>query len=84
VLASEATEAVEDHINKLIADVTKIIADGVNEKTIVAKNPEATARAILNATTRFHHPKHSTEWGAPGADKEFNTLWALLSAGLTK
>lgn len=84
VLASEATEAVEDHINKLIKDVTKIIADGVKEGAFIAKDPQAVARALLNATTRFHHPKHSTEWGAPGADKEFNTLWTLLTAGLTK
>ena len=84
VLASEATEAVEDHINKMIDDVTKIITDGVKEGAFVAKDPQASARAILNATTRFHHPVHSAEWGMPGADKEFNTLWALLSAGLTK
>jgi hypothetical protein len=43
---------------------------------------ELSARAIFDATSRFHHPVHAEEWNEPGAPARIDALLALLLKGL--
>jgi hypothetical protein len=46
-------------------------------------DPAAAARAVLDATGRFHNPAHAAEWSDPQIDQAFEGVWALLLRGLT-
>ena len=43
---------------------------------------KVSARAIFDATSRFHHPAHAEEWKEPGAPARIDALLALLLRGL--
>ena len=40
------------------------------------------ARAVFDATIRFHHPAHSEEWSDPALPARIDALLALLLRGL--
>ena len=40
------------------------------------------ARAIFEATSRFHHPAHSEEWSDPELPARIDAVLALLLRGL--
>jgi len=42
----------------------------------------AAGRAVLVATSRFHHPAHASEWGDASVDAAYNDVWQLLMDGL--
>ena len=42
---------------------------------------KVSARAIFDATSRFHHPAHAEEWKEPGAPARIDALLALLLKG---
>ena len=39
-------------------------------------------RALLFATSRFHHPAHAAEWVDPAIDEAYKDVWQLLMDGL--
>jgi hypothetical protein len=59
-----------------------VIRSGVKEGTFRAVDPVAAGRAVLSATSRFHHPAHAAEWADPGIDAAYNDVWQLLMNGL--
>jgi hypothetical protein len=59
-----------------------VIRSGVKEGTFRAADPVAAARAVLFATSRFHHPAHAAEWVDPGIDAAYNDVWQMLMDGL--
>jgi AcrR family transcriptional regulator len=81
-LAADATSVVTCHIEELVSLVATIIRSGVEERTFRTVDPVATARAILSATSRFHHPAHAAEWLDPAIDADYNNLWEILMNGL--
>ena len=81
-LASQARDVVRAHVDALAGHAARIIADGVTRGEFVAPNPSAAGRAVLYATTRFHHPAHAAEWLDPGIDDAFREVWRLLAKGL--
>ena len=84
ILVEESSAAVQEHVEHLAASLTKIVADGVQRGELVADDPAATGRAILDATARFHNPTHRQEWSDPQIDAQFEAVWSLLLKGLTK
>jgi hypothetical protein len=40
------------------------------------------ARAMLLATSRFHHPAHAAEWLDPAIATAYNDVWQLLMDGI--
>ena len=71
-LAQEACEAVKAHKERLVDQVAHILADGVKQGAFQVADVKSTARAMFDATTRYHHPAHSDEWKDPatrGADR---------------
>jgi hypothetical protein len=81
-LAADAQSIVAAHIDELVELTAMVIRSGVKEGTFRKVEPVATARAVLGATSRFHHPMHAAEWSDPGIDAAFDNVWKLLMAGL--
>lgn len=81
-LAQEACAAVKAHRERLIDQVAHILSDGVKQGTIQVADARASARAVFDATVRFHHPAHSEEWNDPELPARIDALLALLLRGL--
>jgi len=81
-LAEDATTIVQDHVDALLEQLTDIVRDGVEQDAFTVSSPSAAARAVFDATTRFHHPALADEWDDPAVDDHFETVWALLQTGL--
>ena len=81
-LAIESREVVGAHMVSLTAQVTRIIADGQAQGVFAVTDPAVSARAVLSATARFHHPVHASEWADPGIDAAFEGVWHLILGGL--
>jgi AcrR family transcriptional regulator len=55
-LSADAREVVKAHVEKLTAQLARIITDGVARGEFSASDPLATAGAVFDATARFHNP----------------------------
>jgi AcrR family transcriptional regulator len=83
-LAAEAQSLTAAHVDELTALVAGIIREGVRDGSFRTVEPLPTARAVLAATSRFHHPAHAGEWKDPGLDAAFDDVWKLLLNGLRR
>jgi AcrR family transcriptional regulator len=81
-LAAQARDVVRAHIDALVEQAARIIADGVARGEFTAADPAAAGRAVLHATTRFHSPAHASEWSDPSIDEALDQVWHLLASGL--
>jgi AcrR family transcriptional regulator len=81
-LVADAREVVDRHVHHLVAQIAQIIGDGVEQGEFSADDPEAVARAIFDATTRFHNPAFASQWSDPGLDDALESVWVLLLGGL--
>jgi AcrR family transcriptional regulator len=81
-LAADAKSVVAAHIDELIHLVATVIRSGVQDGTFRTVDPLAMGRAVLVATSKFHHPAHAAEWGDPAIDAAYNDVWQLLMHGL--
>ena len=81
-LAREACKVVKGHKECLIDQVALILSDGVKQGAFQVTDIKATAKAIFDATSRFHHPAHSDEWSDPELAARIDALLALLLGGL--
>jgi AcrR family transcriptional regulator len=81
-LAQEACEAVRAHKERLVDQVAHIISDGVKQGAFQVADVKSTARAVFDATTRYHHPAHSDEWKDPARPARIDVLLGLLLRGL--
>jgi len=81
-LAQEACEAVRAHKERLVDQVGHIISDGVKQGAFQVADAKSAARAVFDATTRYHHPAHSDEWKDPARAARIDALLGLLLKGL--
>ncbi|WP_141204869.1 TetR family transcriptional regulator [Streptomyces griseorubiginosus] len=81
VLTQEAGSVVDEHIADLTGQLTGIIEAGA-ASGVFTGDPAAQARAVFQATGRFHDPAYFTEWERPEADADFAALVELLLRGL--
>jgi AcrR family transcriptional regulator len=77
-LASEACQAVKGHRERLMGQVAHILAEGVKQGTFEVADVNVTARALFDATTRYHHPAHADEWTDPETPARIDALLTLL------
>ncbi|MFJ5728114.1 TetR family transcriptional regulator [Streptomyces paradoxus] len=84
VLTREAGTAVSEHITDLESQLTRIIQAGVETGDFAATDAEASARAVFQATGRFHDPCYATEWEEPGTEADFAAVVDLLVQGLRR
>jgi AcrR family transcriptional regulator len=81
-LAADAQSIVAAHLDELVALAAAVIRSGVEEGTFRAVDPLAAGRAVLIATSRFHHPVHAAEWADPAIDAAYDDVWRMLMDGL--
>jgi AcrR family transcriptional regulator len=81
-LAQEAREVVRAHKDRLVGQIAHILSDGVEQGVFQVPDIEASARAVFDATSRFHHPAHAEEWSDPALPARIDSLLALLFKGL--
>ncbi len=81
-LAQEACEVVKAHKERLVDQIANILSDGVKQGVFAVADLKASARAIFDATSRFHHPAHAEEWSDPALPARIDALLALLFRGL--
>ncbi|MEV6104897.1 TetR family transcriptional regulator [Streptomyces sp. NPDC051940] len=82
VLVEENSAVVHEHLAELVAQLTRILAAGVDEGSVKAADPGAAAWAVFHATGRFHDPAYAREWDNPRIEAEFDAVADLLLRGL--
>ena len=82
-LTADAREVVKAHVDSLLGQLTRIIADGDARGEFDSPGPVASARAVFDATARFHNPINATAWSDPDIDTSYQNVRALVLAGLT-
>jgi len=81
-LAQEACKTVKAHKECLIDQVALILSDGTKQGAFQVTDAKATAQAIFDATSRFHHPAHSDDWRDPQLAVRIDAVLALLLRSL--
>jgi AcrR family transcriptional regulator len=81
-LAGQAREVVDRHVDHLVGQIVRILADGNESGEFAVEDPDKTARAIFDATSRFHNPAFASQWTDPGIDDALERVWVLLLGGL--
>ena len=83
-LAAEAREVIEAHVKALTDQLAGIIADGIARDELDVSDPEAAARALFDATSRFHNPANAAVWADPGINQAYEAVRSLVLAGLSE
>ncbi len=81
-LAADAQSVVTAHVGELVGLAAMVIRSGVEDGTFRSVDAEATGRAVLFATSRFHHPAHAAEWADQATDETYDDVWRMLMDGL--
>jgi AcrR family transcriptional regulator len=81
-LVAESRDVVLAHVHILTGQIAAIIAEGVARGEFRRTDPEVAARAVFDATARFHNPAHAAEWSDPEIDVAFEGVWSLVTAAL--
>ncbi len=82
-LTHEHHATVDAHVAALIGQIAIIVQDGIWQGEFTPVQVQTTARALFQATARFHDPVHAPDWADDQAQADFEALWNLLHAGLT-
>jgi AcrR family transcriptional regulator len=81
-LAREARGAVRAHRERLAEQIEHILSDGIEQGVFEVTDIKASARAIFDATIRYHHPAHAEEWSDPACAARIDALLTVLLRGL--
>ncbi|MEH2414735.1 TetR family transcriptional regulator [Nostoc sp.] len=81
-ITQEARGVVQAHIDQLVRQVAAIVESGISSNEFRVTDPQVAAKAVFQATVRFHHPAHASEWSDPDIDMDFAEVWRLILAGL--
>jgi AcrR family transcriptional regulator len=83
-LAAEAQAVVARHLGELVDLTAAVVRAGMAEGAFRDGDPVAAGRAVLFATSRFHHPAHAAEWQDPTLDAAYQDVWRMLMDGLAR
>ena len=81
-LAQEACKVVKAYKDGLVDQIARILSDGVKQGAFQIADPKASALAIFDGTSRFHHPAHAEEWNDPELPARIDAVLAMLFRGL--
>jgi AcrR family transcriptional regulator len=81
-LAAEHADVVQRHVITMTAQLAGIITDGMQSRAFSVDNPLKAAKAVWDATIRFHNPAFAADWSSPDADKAFTAVCDLILRGL--
>jgi AcrR family transcriptional regulator len=82
-IAGESREVITAHVGILLAQLARIIGDGVKQGEFAAQDPAAVARAVFDATARFHNPANAAAWSDPAIKEAYEGVRSLVLAGLS-
>ncbi|MHA6763886.1 TetR family transcriptional regulator [Streptacidiphilus sp. PAMC 29251] len=82
VLVSEYSEVIAEHLAGLVGQVRGIVADGIAGGDFTAPDLDATALAVFEAATAYHHPAHVADWRRDGVEDRFAAICDLIVDGL--
>ncbi len=83
-IAETAQGAVSIHMDEMVDQLATILAEGREQGRLNFKDdPHVTARALFDATVRFHHPLMFNAWQDPEIDQAYESVEALLMKALT-
>ena len=82
-LSAQSREVILRHVDVLTGQLTQILSAGAAAGEFAVAEPAAAARAVFDATVRFHHPAHAAEWSRPDIDESFDGVWSLVLTGLS-
>jgi AcrR family transcriptional regulator len=82
VLAAEHSAVPSAHVATLLAQIRAVVVDGITGGDFADGEPDLIARAIFDATGRFHNPAHAEEWHSPEIKAESEAVIALILDGL--
>ena len=83
-LAANAREVIGAHVKTLTDQLAHIFTDGVARGEFDVANPGLAARAVFDATSRFHNPANAPGWADPEIELAYVAVRSLVFAGLTK
>jgi AcrR family transcriptional regulator len=83
-LAAEARGVVTAHVDALVSQVAKIVAEGVASGELEVEDVPGTARAVFDATARFHNPIHAPEWSDPHLAADYANVRELVLGALAR
>ncbi|GAA1382124.1 TetR family transcriptional regulator [Pseudonocardia kongjuensis] len=84
-LVTEQSDVRDEHVADLTRQIRGILAAGVGDGSIAVADPAVTARAIVHATARFHHPAHAHAWRTrPTIAAEFDDVAAIVVRAVTR
>jgi AcrR family transcriptional regulator len=84
-LTTQAREVVKAHVATLVGQLAQIIADGIDQGHFdPVADPASTARAVFDATSRFHNPVQAPAWSDPGIDAAYQAVRTLVLSGLAR
>jgi AcrR family transcriptional regulator len=83
-LAAEAREVIEAHVTALTDQLARIIAEGIARDELDVSDPQTVARALFDATSRFHNPANAAAWSDPATNDAYEAVRSLVLAGLTR
>ena len=83
-LTADSREVVKTHVAALIAQIARIVADGIAQGEFAVEDVEVAARAAFDATSRFHNPAHAAQWSDPGIDDAYAGVRALVLRAFTR
>lgn len=81
-LTAGARDVVRAHVDTLVEQLARIIADDVDRGELEAADPSAAARAVFDATSRLHNPAHAVSWSDPQIDAAYEQVRSLVLRGL--
>jgi AcrR family transcriptional regulator len=76
-------EVITEHVDGLVAQLARIIADGIEQGVFAATDAQAAGRAVFDATARFHNPANSVSWADPRIAADYEQVISLIIAGLS-
>jgi AcrR family transcriptional regulator len=83
-LIGESSGVVERHVADLVGQLARILEDGHEQGVFAcpAVDFATTARAVFDATNRFHDPAYAQEWASPEIMDAFEAVRDLVLRGL--
>ncbi|MCS0638193.1 TetR family transcriptional regulator [Streptomyces sp. LP05-1] len=82
LLGEDGSQVVEEHLHVLTEQLRRIIEEGIRAGQFAEIHGGTAARAVFDATRRFHDPVFAPAWSHPGIEPEFEGVLALLLRGL--
>jgi len=82
-IAETAQGAVSNHMDEMVDQLARILKEGREQGRFTFEGePKVTARALFDATVRFHHPLMFNAWQDPDIDRAYESVESLLMKAL--